>query len=580
MSVKEIIKKLYHSHWRLLTSIIVLSLFSIALRIASPLFLKNLIGHIQTPNEKQLIIWGSIFAIGILLSFIFTSQTTGKISKFGNLCTQTISHEAFSSYLRSEVMDANKYQSKDMVRRVLHHANEIGNKYYSKSWLGFFYQVALFLTLVVTLMILNPWFGLLSVASLPLYYFSSKAMMKMIKNREEKVIQYNKEILTLIEDNTLHLKSIKVLNGITEEEKRHQTLIADYGKAQRKLEHIRYLSDQNLSTLVSSCIMLIMVTVGGYFTIHQEKQFTLGIMFASVLLLAELYPSFKYVMDCLNTPSRIKTIMAEVDEILSMKPENRADTVQQLDEIYSLKCKEVSFDYGLNSKFTLDDINFELKKGERLGILGLSNSGKTTLTDLLLKVIRPKQGSILVNNCDINKVNTYYLRDLITAVPQEYPILRGTFEQNITYPLPFDEYKYNDALNRTRLKPLLNSLEQRDQTVIHNALPTLTPSDKQKIGIANAFYKDSKIYIFDDATSKMSPDLEKDIIEEIYRLKNKIIILISNRIYNLIKCDKILILNNGRIVEYGKTSELLENNKSTFARLVGEQGLLKVREKI
>ncbi len=78
MSVKEIIKKLYHSHWRLLTSIIVLSLFSIALRIASPLFLKNLIGHIQTPNEKQLIIWGSIFAVGILLSFIFTSQMTGK----------------------------------------------------------------------------------------------------------------------------------------------------------------------------------------------------------------------------------------------------------------------------------------------------------------------------------------------------------------------------------------------------------------------------------------------------------------------------------------------------------------------
>ncbi|MFA7126815.1 MAG: ABC transporter ATP-binding protein, partial [Bacilli bacterium] len=573
MNVKDIINKLYRTHWRLLVSIIILSVFSIAVRIASPLFLKNMIGYIQYPNEKQLIIWGSIFTIGIFLSFVFTSQSNGKISKFGNFLTQAISREAYSSYLRSEILDANKYQGKDVIRRLLHHTNEIGNKHYSKNMMGFFYQGILFLSLGITLLVLNPWFGLLAIASLPLYYFASKTMMLMIKKREEKVTIYSKAIFTMIEDSTLHLKSIKVLNGIAEEELRHQALISEYGKAQRQLEHLKYLSDRNLSTLLSSVVMVTMVTVGGYFAIRGEGQFSLGIIIASVMLLAELYPSFKYVMERLTNPSKMKTIISEVDEILNLKPENRADTVQQLDEIYNLKCKEVGFDYGSNSRFSLDDINFELKKGERLGILGLSNSGKSTLTDLLLKVIRPKQGAILVNNCDINKVNTYYLRDLITSVPHNYPLLRGTFEQNITYPLPFDEYKYNDALNRCRLKSLINSLDQRDQTLIHDASPLITASDKQKIGIANALYKDSKIYVFDDATSKMTPELEKEIIEEIYRLKNKIIILISNRIYNLLKCDKILILNNGRIVEYGKTSELLDNNKSTFARLIGEQSV-------
>lgn len=577
MSVKEIIKKLYRTHWRLLTSIIILSVLSIAVRVASPLFLKNVINYVQTVNTKQLIIWGSIFAVGTIASFILTSQNSGKIAKFGNLLTQSISKEAFSSYLRSEVLDANKIPSDQVVKRILNHTDEIGNKHYSYNLMSFFYQGILFVSLVITLLIINPWFGLATVTSIPVYYLISKQVTKILTRREEKVAESNQQILQMIKDTAHHLKGIKVLNGIAQEEERYQNLVTEYGKAQRQLEHIRYFNDLNISTLLSSIIMVGIVTIGGYF-ITQGYQ-NLGVLFASIVLLAEVYPSFRYVLSRMVHPKKIASLIAEVDEILAMKPENRADTVQQLDEIYSLKAKEVSFDYGPNTKFSLEDINFDLKKGERLGILGLSNSGKTTLTDLLVKIIRPKQGSILINNCDINKVNSYYLRELIACIPQQYSLIRGTFEQNITYPFPFDEYKYNDALNRCRLKPLINGLERKDQTIIDNDASYLNASDRQRLAIANAFYKDSKIYIFDDATSKMNPELEKDIIDEIYRLKNKIILLISNRIYNLLRCDKILILNNGRVVEYGKTSDLLENSKSTLARLVGEQGLAKISQK-
>jgi ABC-type bacteriocin/lantibiotic exporter with double-glycine peptidase domain len=190
MSVKEIIKKLYKTHWRLLTSIIILSVLSIAVRIASPLFLKNVINYVQTVNTKQLIIWGSIFAVGTIASFIFTSQNNGKIAKFGNLLTQSISKEVFSSYLRSEVLDANKISSDQVVKRILYHTDEIGNKHYSYNLMSFFYQGTLFVSLIITLLIINPWFGLANRCfHSPIYYLISKQVTKILTHCEEKVAE-------------------------------------------------------------------------------------------------------------------------------------------------------------------------------------------------------------------------------------------------------------------------------------------------------------------------------------------------------------------------------------------------------
>ena len=576
MNVKEIIKKVYKTNWRLLLTITVMSLFSVAIRTSSTLFLKEVITYIEASNLTLLILWGTLFAVAIIMSFFLTSFNNSRIIKLGNMITESLSSATYKNYIRSEFLEATKFSQDDVIKRILKNSNEIGNKYYSQHIFASLYQSVLLISLTIVLLIINPWFGLITLASFPLYYFITKQITKLVIARKESLNNYNNLLQQTVNDTTNRLKSIKTLNGIIEEENNFLLLSKEYAKANRKSENTKQYDDKNIATLLLSIIMVSIITVGGYL-ITQGIQ-SLGVVIASVFLLIEIYSTLRLLLTFLIKPFSIKTEKNEIDELLAMKPENRSDTVQQLDEIYSLKFKDVCFDYGQNTSFNLQDINFELKKGEKLGILGLTGSGKTTLADLLMKLIRPKQGAILINNCDINKVNTYYLRELIAIVPQSHLIIRGTFAQNVTYPLPFDEYKYNDALNRCRLKPLINSLEKKDQTIIDDSI-NLSASDKQKIAIANALYKDAKIYVFDDSTAKMNQDLEKEIIDEIYKLKNKIIILISNRIHNLTKCDKIIILNNGRIVEAGKTSELLENSKSTFARLVGEQSQIRVVSK-
>ena len=114
------------------------------------------------------------------------------------------------------------------------------------------------------------------------------------------------------------------------------------------------------------------------------------------------------------------------------------------------------------------------------------------------------------------------------------------------------------------------NLPKRDQ---ENALNiNLSPADIERIGLANAFYKDSPIIILDEATNKLDNTSEKEILEEFFKLKNKMMIITSSRIATLTKCDKILILNDGKVVEFGKTNELLSNSRSAFSKMMNEVG--------
>jgi ABC-type multidrug transport system fused ATPase/permease subunit len=142
--------------------------------------------------------------------------------------------------------------------------------------------------------------------------------------------------------------------------------------------------------------------------------------------------------------------------------------------------------------------------------------------------------------------------------------------------LEFDEYKYNDALNRSGLKDILNEYEDRDQTILKEDDPK-TREMIELITLANAFYKDSKIFVLNDATSGLDARSEDAILKEIFKLKNKMIILMSNKTYNVVNCDKILIIENEQVLEYGKVSELLQDRNSAFSKLIKKVKVGKIK---
>lgn len=583
MNVKTIIKNILSSRWKLVTSIAALMVFSVAVIVSTPLIIRQIINLITNEvvngaaaQPGVLVFWTVLLGLLITLGFIADGQRVSKMLYFGNEITNELSKSAYSSILRSEQLDINKFDQDFLAKSVLEKSSKIGNQYFGKNLLVSLYEGLLLSSILITILAINPWFGLATLILLPIYHLITKQLYKFSEKSKLKNEEDNNNLTVLLEENISQIKNIKLLNGVKEEEVRFQDLLDQSNRSYRFVNTLNNYNNGLIGKLILNILLSLMIGYGAYLSVQNDLT-TLGSTIATLLLLPIVFPSFRKIMDTNFRPSFISTEIEDINDILSLKPENRGDTVQQLDEIYSFKFKDVNFDYGRDTKFSMVDINFELKKGEKLGVLGLSKSGKTTLADLITKITRVKQGSISINNCDINKINTYYLRELIAIVPQDAKLFSGTIEENIRYPFGFDEYKYNDALNRCRLKPLINNLDKRDKTLINDNSSFISTSDKQKIVLANALYKDSKIVVLDEATAKMDQATEQEIIEEIYKLKNKIIINISNRIHNLTKCDKILILNNGRVVEYGKTSELLENNKSTFAKMMNEYEGTKTR---
>ena len=140
-----------------------------------------------------------------------------------------------------------------------------------------------------------------------------------------------------------------------------------------------------------------------------------------------------------------------------------------------------------------------------------------------------------------------------------------TIMNNICYGHEFDEYKYNDALYRSGLKQLIPTLEDKDQTILdrndHSEFAT-------RVIFANAFYQDKRIYVINDACWSVGADIEVSLINEVFNLKNKTVILETDKAFLLSKCDKIIIIEEGKITEVGSYKELLSNKKSNFYRLI------------
>ena len=222
----------------------------------------------------------------------------------------------------------------------------------------------------------------------------------------------------------------------------------------------------------------------------------------------------------------------------------------------------------------LSNVSFEIKQGEKIGVFSLNKESRDAIFDLITKISKSDEGIITFNNCELNKINAKYLRTLISALYDESHVFDDTIMNNICYARPFDEYKYNDALYRSGLKQDIANIEEGDQKILDSEEVN---EFNTRVIFANAFYQDSKIYLINDACKGMEASLEVELINEVYKLKNKIVIIETDKPYLLNKCDKIMVIENGEIVEFGLYKELMSDKQSRFYRLIKGPGARKAK---
>ena len=309
---------------------------------------------------------------------------------------------------------------------------------------------------------------------------------------------------------------------------------------------------------ISTLLLLLFggqAVIGGTFT---PGEFTAFLSYLGMLVWPLLGAGFT-----VNLIQRGGASLKRINEIYSYEPliKNIDDPLVKIQKS-TLKVDDLSYSYPETETPVLENITFDIKEGEILGILGRTGSGKSTLLNLLTRQYDPPEGKISLDNEDIRKYELNALRKYFGIVPQETFLFSTSIEDNIAFGVPeTSDEKIRWAAELSTIDRDIETFPDTWKTEVGERGLTLSGGQKQRVAISRALILDPPVLIFDDALSAVDTETESKILKHLLQERTgKTSIVVSHRISTLQYADKVIVLDKGKIVESGKPSELLKND--------------------
>ena len=324
---------------------------------------------------------------------------------------------------------------------------------------------------------------------------------------------------------------------------------------------------------------VVAILIGGYYTIIGDM--TLGRFVGFNIYIGSLVWPMIALGDCITIISQGIAGLNRIHEILDQEPDivddPDCDQVERLSGQISLQ--KMTFSYGEGLRKVLSDVTLDVQPGETLAVMGRTGSGKTTLVNLLCRLYDITSGSITFDGHPIGKIPLRVLRENIAYVPQDNFLFSDTLAGNISFgKLDATPEQIADAARQADIHDNIMDFPEKYETMVGERGVTLSGGQKQRSSIARALLKDSPILILDDALSAVDTDTEETILENLKQLRaGKTTIMIAHRVSTVQNADHILVLDRGRIAEYGTRDELMERRgifHDMFVKQQLEQQLL------
>ena len=371
-------------------------------------------------------------------------------------------------------------------------------------------------------------------------------------------------------DSLLNFETVRYFNNESHELTRVDEALKTYEQAAVKSrESLSLLNVSQAAVVISGItIMLIMaalnirngtMTVGGFVVVNTYlMQLSIPLNFLGTV--------YREIRQALVDMENMFTLLEEVPEIKDLPGAQPLSSPRG-----DIRFTDVHFGYD-TQRVILHGISFQVKAGEKVAIVGPTGAGKSTISRLLLRFYDPNSGRIAVDGLDLQEITQASLRDAIGVVPQDTVLFNDTIYYNIAYGDPSaDEQHIYEAARTARIHDFISQLPSGYQTRVGERGLKLSGGEKQRVAIARAVLKNPTVFFFDEATSSLDSATESDIQTNLDEISSgRSTLIIAHRLSTVVSADRILVLDDGRIIEHGTHQQLLAEG-GLYADLWQEQ---------
>ena len=564
-TLKKILLRLYHSYIKKYFRKLIISLL---LSIGVAGCTASIAWLLDPAIEKMFIEQDKSVMLLIPIAIVFAFAGKGLslylarvvLIKVGNNIVTTMQKQLASTILKSDIHTLESKHSGQYISHIMFDVGQV-NTLVSNGVLNLM-KDSLTLIVLVGLMFYQNWkLAFFALLMMPLAAFVAKSLGKRIGKATKESIILNASLISYLSEMLKGSRMIKIFQQEKFESDRSSKILTDNMHIRNKVGFIMIRATP-IMELLTGFMIAGFIYYSGFMIISGEMGINNFFSFLTAMMLA--YQPIRSLATINMMFYQGATGAERVFKVLDTEPE-----IKEIENHPNLKIntgniefKNVSFTYPKTDAEAVKNINISIKGGTTAALVGHSGAGKSTIVNLIPRFYDPKEGSIQIDGQIINEVSLASLRKRISMVSQDIILFDDTVRANIAYAkLNASEDEIKKACDFAAASDFIKDLPKSYETLIGENGIRLSGGQKQRISIARAVLKNSPIILLDEATSSLDSASEEKVQNAIINLtKNKTTLVIAHRLSTIIRADKIFVLNQGKIADFGTHNELLKNS--------------------
>ena len=501
-----------------------------------------------------------LLLLALVLYFLkdfFTYASQWVMASMRSHLLMTLRNEVYDKILNLPLGYFTSRQRGDVVSRAVNDTQEVEHTTLT-SLRSFMTDPVTLLIFLTALFLIDAPLTIFSLLLMPVAFFIISRVSKRLRRQTRTSKERLGSLLSHVEESVGGLRIIKGFNAQRNAKAVFDRLNDEFTDVQTRIYRRTDLASP-LSEFLGVTIVMIVLVVGGNMVLANKMNLTAEMFITYIAMFTQVIEPLKSLSTAganyrrgLAALDRVRELLNADERIPEAENPIAVDTFRD-----SLCFDHLTFSYGENP--VIQDVCFEIRRGEMVALVGASGAGKSTLTDLVERFYDPTSGRILLDGIDIREYRLHDYRSLFALVSQDVVLFNDTLYRNVTMGrMDIPEEEVMRALEVANLGDFVATLPEGLQHAVGDRGLNLSGGQRQRISIARAVVRNAPILILDEATSAMDTESEKSVQEALDRvMKDRTVLVVAHRLTTIRNADKIVVLENGRVMEAGTHEELL-----------------------